>query len=215
MSGVASEFLSLFVEEMFLSYVQTIYNGFLIYRPECGIYKDAFYKSQRRRGVVDYGGIVYDSDDNKFYSICLEIKSDPSDFHSGYGLNFYGDLNYLICPSEYKDCALEVQSKFGYVDCFLVDLYWENNKYYDFWNYESTNFGKYVTAIFGKESEHYIDRDFENKIYRDDNNIFFANMKRKNYRDFLTYYNNDDYTDAKLNKIYYEKYRDVNWYVSK
>lgn len=31
---------------------------------------------------------------------CYEIKSSVEDFHSGHGLNFIGDYNYLVMPEE-------------------------------------------------------------------------------------------------------------------
>lgn len=30
----------------------------------------------------------------------FEVKSSMEDFHSGHGLNFIGDLNYVVCPTE-------------------------------------------------------------------------------------------------------------------
>ena len=31
---------------------------------------------------------------------CYEIKSSVEDFHSGHGLNFFGDYNYLVMPEK-------------------------------------------------------------------------------------------------------------------
>ena len=31
---------------------------------------------------------------------CYEVKSSAEDFHSGHGLNFVGDYNYLVMPTD-------------------------------------------------------------------------------------------------------------------
>lgn len=40
---------------------------------------------------------------------CYEIKSSVEDFHSGHGLNFIGDYNYLVMPQEvYASVSKEI-----------------------------------------------------------------------------------------------------------
>mgnify|MGYP004637075769 FL=1 len=40
---------------------------------------------------------------------CYEIKSSVEDFHSGHGLNFLGDYNYLVMPdSVYDTVSVEI-----------------------------------------------------------------------------------------------------------
>ena len=40
---------------------------------------------------------------------CYEIKSSVEDFHSGHGLNFLGDYNYLVMPSDvYEAVSKEI-----------------------------------------------------------------------------------------------------------
>lgn len=36
---------------------------------------------------------------------CYEVKSSIEDFHSGHGLNFVGDYNYLVMPEEVYEIA--------------------------------------------------------------------------------------------------------------
>ena len=36
---------------------------------------------------------------------CYEVKSSIEDFHSGHGLNFVGDYNYLVMPEEVYETA--------------------------------------------------------------------------------------------------------------
>lgn len=45
---------------------------------------------------------------------CYEIKSSVEDFHSGHGLNFFGDYNYLVMPEKvYAAVSLEVPHYVG------------------------------------------------------------------------------------------------------
>lgn len=40
---------------------------------------------------------------------CYEIKSSVGDFHSGHGLNFIGDYNYIVMPKEvYENVSKEI-----------------------------------------------------------------------------------------------------------
>ena len=45
---------------------------------------------------------------------CYEIKSSVEDFHSGHGLNFFGDYNYLVMPEKvYATVSLEIPHYVG------------------------------------------------------------------------------------------------------
>lgn len=45
---------------------------------------------------------------------CYEIKSSSEDFHSGHGLNFFGDYNYLVMPEKvYAAVSLEIPHYVG------------------------------------------------------------------------------------------------------
>lgn len=45
---------------------------------------------------------------------CYEIKSSVEDFHSGHGLNFVGDYNYLVMPTDvYAAVSLEIPHYVG------------------------------------------------------------------------------------------------------
>ena len=45
---------------------------------------------------------------------CYEIKSSVEDFHSGHGLNFFGDYNYLVMPEMvYATVSLEIPHYVG------------------------------------------------------------------------------------------------------
>ena len=45
---------------------------------------------------------------------CYEIKSCSEDFHSGHGLNFFGDYNYLVMPEKvYAAVSLEIPHYVG------------------------------------------------------------------------------------------------------
>ena len=45
---------------------------------------------------------------------CYEIKSSVEDFHSGHGLNFIGDYNYLVMPMDiYAAVSLEIPHDVG------------------------------------------------------------------------------------------------------
>lgn len=47
---------------------------------------------------------------------CYEIKSSVEDFHSGHGLNFIGDYNYLVMPAEvYVAVSKEIQHFVGVI----------------------------------------------------------------------------------------------------
>jgi hypothetical protein len=47
---------------------------------------------------------------------CYEIKSSVADFHSGHGLNFIGDYNYLVMPEEvYAAVANEIPRYVGVI----------------------------------------------------------------------------------------------------
>lgn len=63
---------------------------------------------------------------------CYEIKSSAEDFRSGHGLNFVGDYNYLVMPTDV--CAavsLEIPHYVGiYVPGEPVDCYTEEKKTY-------------------------------------------------------------------------------------
>lgn len=50
---------------------------------------------------------------------CYEVKSSVEDFHSGHGLNFLGDYNYLVMPSNvYKAVSKEIPH---YVGVYIPD----------------------------------------------------------------------------------------------
>ena len=50
---------------------------------------------------------------------CYEVKSSVEDFHSGHGLNFIGDYNYLVMPEKiYATISLEVPH---YVGVYVLD----------------------------------------------------------------------------------------------
>ena len=50
---------------------------------------------------------------------CYEVKSSTEDFHSGHGLNFLGDYNYLVMPPDvYAAVAQEVPY---YVGVYVPD----------------------------------------------------------------------------------------------
>ena len=50
---------------------------------------------------------------------CYEVKSSVEDFHSGHGLNFLGDYNYLVMPEKiYATISLEVPH---YVGVYVLD----------------------------------------------------------------------------------------------
>ena len=53
---------------------------------------------------------------------CYEIKSSVEDFHSGHGLNFIGDYNYLVMP---KEVYMIVQKEISYFVGVIVPT--ENN----------------------------------------------------------------------------------------
>ena len=40
---------------------------------------------------------------------CYEVKSSVEDFHSGHGLNFLGDYNYIVMPEDvYQEVSKEI-----------------------------------------------------------------------------------------------------------
>ena len=50
---------------------------------------------------------------------CYEVKSSVEDFHSGHGLNFLGDYNYLVMPSNvYEAVSKEIPH---YVGVYIPD----------------------------------------------------------------------------------------------
>lgn len=50
---------------------------------------------------------------------CYEVKSSVEDFHSGHGLNFLGDYNYLVMPSNvYETVSKEIPH---YVGVYMPD----------------------------------------------------------------------------------------------
>lgn len=50
---------------------------------------------------------------------CYEVKSSVEDFHSGHGLNFLGDYNYLVMPSNvYEAVSKEIPH---YVGVYMPD----------------------------------------------------------------------------------------------
>lgn len=45
---------------------------------------------------------------------CYEVKSSVEDFHSGHGLNFLGDYNYIVMPEEvYQEVSKEIPHYVG------------------------------------------------------------------------------------------------------
>lgn len=54
---------------------------------------------------------------------CYEVKSSVEDFHSGHGLNFIGDYNYLVMP---EDVYEKVKNEIPY----NVGVYVPENKHY-------------------------------------------------------------------------------------
>lgn len=57
---------------------------------------------------------------------CYEIKSSVEDFHSGHGLNFIGDYNYLVMPEEvYAAVSKEIPYFVGVI--VPTESTWRNN----------------------------------------------------------------------------------------
>lgn len=57
---------------------------------------------------------------------CYEVKSSVEDFHSGHGLNFIGDYNYLVMPEEvYVAVSNEIPHYVGVV--VSDESSWRNN----------------------------------------------------------------------------------------
>lgn len=56
---------------------------------------------------------------------CYEIKSCKEDFLSGYGLNFFGDFNYIVFPSldVFQECKSDIPY---YVGVYVLDKVSEN-----------------------------------------------------------------------------------------
>lgn len=45
---------------------------------------------------------------------CYEVKSSVEDFHSGHGLNFLGDYNYIVMPEDvYQEVSKEIPYYIG------------------------------------------------------------------------------------------------------
>lgn len=57
---------------------------------------------------------------------CYEVKSSVEDFHSGHGLNFIGDYNYLVMPEEvYVAVSNEIPHYVGVI--VPTESSWRNN----------------------------------------------------------------------------------------
>ena len=57
---------------------------------------------------------------------CYEVKSSVEDFHSGHGLNFIGDYNYLVMPEEvYGAVSNEIPYYVGVI--VPTESSWRNN----------------------------------------------------------------------------------------
>lgn len=68
-------------------------------------------KHQKRIDVVKFypNGVVHLSDIEKGHFICYEIKSCKADLHSTKGLNFLGEMNYIVLTMEtYKEVSFEL-----------------------------------------------------------------------------------------------------------
>lgn len=62
---------------------------------------------------VRYADFVVEGED---VCICFEIKSKYQDLHSGSGLNFFADLNYLVIPKDLLNVSLTKLLKIGRLD---------------------------------------------------------------------------------------------------